>query len=145
MKLPFQIALAVASLAMADPVVAQDSRWVLTAINEAPVELDGRPFELNFIDNDYGSFSCGWSSGDFAIVGERIVFREALRLTSVEPGSSARRYSLGHTTRRCDRALQLTSVASRADRIVLTGQTLGMEAADTFTFSPVLKSPGGNQ
>nr|WP_312294114.1 hypothetical protein [Brevundimonas diminuta] len=145
MKLSFQITLAVASLAMANPVVAQESRWVLTAINDAPLESDGRPFELDFIDKDYGFFSCGWSSGDFAIVGARIVFREALRLTSVEPGSSARRYSLGHTTRRCDHALQLTSVASRADRIVLTGQTLGTEAADTFTFSPVSKSPGGNQ
>ena len=122
-------------VALAAPVEAQASRWVLTAVNGERVQISYRPFELIFVDQAYGAFSCGRSSGDFAIVGERIVLRESLRILNAERAEASVRDA--HAAFRCDRALQLNVVASRGDELILTGQTLGADASDTFTFSPV--------
>gem|GEM_PF-6738510 len=127
-------ALCAAAVALAAPVEAQASRWILTAVNGEPVRALHRPFELMFVDEAYGAFTCGRSSGDFAIVGGRIVFRESLRVLNAEHADASLQDA--HAAFRCDRALQLNAVASRGDQLILTGQTLGSEVSDIFTFSP---------
>ena len=138
---PLVIACAVAAL----PASAQEAHWRLSAINSTPVDSGDQAFELVFTDKDSGSFSCGWSSGDFAIAGDRIVFREVLRIASIRNPAQAAVHARAHLAQRCDRAIQLTTVASRNDAIVLTGQTLGDDAANTFTFSPVSTTSGNAQ
>lgn len=145
MKRLFCTSLFIACAVTALPVCAQEARWTLAAINTSPVESDDWPFELVFADNNFGSFRCGWSSGDFAIAGDHIVFREILRIRSVRNIEQGVRYGRVHLAHRCDRALQLTTIAARNDAIVLTGQTLGDDAADTFTFSPASTTSGNPQ
>lgn len=114
---------------------AQTENWVLTAINGESVEIGPNSFQLRMLDRGYGGFKCGLVSGDFAISDKHIVFRTGIRITSIRPsnGSSAR----AHNAARCDRAVELDTVVSRGDQLVLTGQfPVGSEAAaDTYTFS----------
>ena len=145
MKPLFLLAFCVASVVTAVPVSAQQARWALTAINGTPVDSDGHPFEIVFKNKDSGGFQCGWSSGDFAIASDHIVFREVLRVTSAEPAGANARYANAHSRHRCDRALHLTTVVVRNDEIVLSGETLGTTATDTFTFSPIPTTSGNTQ
>ncbi|MFN3877589.1 MAG: hypothetical protein ACK4MH_04340 [Brevundimonas sp.] len=145
MKRLFCASLFIAGAVAALPVSAQEVRWGLAAINATPVDSGDQAFELVFTDKDSGSFSCGWSSGDFAIAGNRIVFREVLRIASIRHPAQAAAHARAHLAHRCDRAFQLTTVAARNDTIVLTGQTLGDDTADTFTFSPVSTTSGNAQ